>query len=751
MRGATFGGLTLLALACTNAGGRSQGGAAPPSASVPSAEPRTSAGPSPERPDQEQRRFFEAVRSFDYREAKRLHANLSPEARRQPLVRLAWARSAMALGEAKAALEALKDLEKPLPSLGPTLATWRAQAALGAGKFEAAAAFFEKKQDPESLQKAARARLQLGQPKKARVLVDRALSLLGKQDKTLGQQADLRALRIKAAEQAKNDNLVALDLRWLALEAPAEPASQGADQKLESKTKRALSKHERYERAMALARAGKSKAAIAELDLVKKAPGPAIREAELLHARAWALYYVRDYAEAAKLLDSAISAGTKFKIKDTFYAARALSRAQEDRKAIERYEQLLKRYPGSGYSEEALHNIGRLWYVIGDWAKAAAAYNRYLTRYRRGGKFLETARYELAVARLGQKDFGKADTGFTRLLQAETDRELGARYRELLGVARLGANKKKEAKADLSRVIEEAPLSFPALAAKSRLESMGEKPPRIMPVAPQSKPKEPLSVALPEKVELLVKAGLDQDAESMLEQQENVLKTLHRPREYESLCQAYSSLTTAARRYRVGQQAARWSVLVKPPTETSRWLWDCVYPRPYEGIVDRVEKEFDLPPHLIHSVMRQESTFLPTVVSPANAVGLMQLIEPTARRVGEALDIEYQPELLRIPSYNIRFGGYYLRRVLDTFGQRVALAAAAYNAGPDAVSRWLESGEELGLDVFVARIPYRETRTYVYRVIGNLARYGYLDKGEEGVFDLELRIEKGLRSGADAY
>jgi soluble lytic murein transglycosylase len=129
----------------------------------------------------------------------------------------------------------------------------------------------------------------------------------------------------------------------------------------------------------------------------------------------------------------------------------------------------------------------------------------------------------------------------------------------------------------------------------------------------------------------------------------------------------------------------------------------------------------------------------------------MQLIEPTARRVGEALKVEYEADLLRIPSYNIRFGGYYLRRVLDTFGQRVALAAAAYNAGPSAVSRWLESGERLELDVFVARIPYRETRTYVHRVMGNLARYAYLEKGVDGVVDLELRIEKGLRSGPDAY
>jgi soluble lytic murein transglycosylase len=438
-------------------------------------------------------------------------------------------------------------------------------------------------------------------------------------------------------------------------------------------------------------------------------------------------------------------------VKDTFYGARALSRAGNDHEAIKRYEGLLKRYPGSGYGEEALYLVGRLHYIIGEWAKAANAYNRYLVRYSKRGQFLKTARYELAVSRLAQKDFAKAETGFDRLVKEEDDRRLLASYRQLLGVARLQTNK-DAGKKDLLRVIDEEPLSFAALAARARLEKAGETAPDPLPQDGKDEPPaSELSVNLPEKVQLLLRAGLDAEAEAALEGDEQVLRLRHRPREYESLCLAYSEMNTAARRYRVGQQAARWSLLVKPPTQNSRWLWDCVYPRPYSAIVQRVENEFKLPPHLIHSVMRQESTFLPTVVSPANAVGLMQLIEPTAKRVGAALSIQYEPELLRIPSYNIRFGGYYLRRVLDTFGQHVTLAAAAYNAGPIAVSRWLESGEDLPLDVFVARIPYRETRTYVNRVVANLARYAYLDRGKAGVFGLDLEIEKGLRSPPDAY
>jgi hypothetical protein len=57
-----------------------------------------------------------------------------------------------------------------------------------------------------------------------------------------------------------------------------------------------------------------------------------------------------------------------------------------------------------------------------------------------------------------------------------------------------------------------------------------------------------------------------------------------------------------------------------------------------------------------------------------------------------------------------------------------------------AVRRWLENGQQLGLDVFVARIPYQETLEYVERVVGNYARYRYLEQGAGGVPALALAL-----------
>jgi soluble lytic murein transglycosylase len=176
-----------------------------------------------------------------------------------------------------------------------------------------------------------------------------------------------------------------------------------------------------------------------------------------------------------------------------------------------------------------------------------------------------------------------------------------------------------------------------------------------------------------------------------------------------------------------------------------------MYPRPYASFVEAVERQHQLPRHLVYAVMRQESAFRPDVVSPASAVGLMQLIPRTGKAAAGELGLEYRSELLVSPPYNIQLGAYYLGKVLQRFGGNPALAAASYNAGPSAVSRWLEKGEKLPLDVFVARIPYQETRLYVNLVMGNLAHYAFLEGGDAAVPQLDLALPQGLRATADDY
>jgi soluble lytic murein transglycosylase len=79
---------------------------------------------------------------------------------------------------------------------------------------------------------------------------------------------------------------------------------------------------------------------------------------------------------------------------------------------------------------------------------------------------------------------------------------------------------------------------------------------------------------------------------------------------------------------------------------------------------------------------------------------------------------------------------------LTEFHGDVALAVAAYNGGAESVDRWLSRAPGMTLDTFVERIPYRETREYVSRVMGNLAHYGYLAQGEGGVPRITLDLKQ---------
>jgi soluble lytic murein transglycosylase len=202
----------------------------------------------------------------------------------------------------------------------------------------------------------------------------------------------------------------------------------------------------------------------------------------------------------------------------------------------------------------------------------------------------------------------------------------------------------------------------------------------------------------------------------------------------------YGELGRAARLYRLGVEAVPSALLAKAPSASSEWGWRCVYPRPYLERVRDIESRESLPKGLIYAVMRQESAFDPDAVSGARAVGLLQLMPDTAKRLAAEIGTPFEERLLRTPATNLDLGGRYLAKLLRSFNGAVPMAAAAYNAGPRAVRRWLDRMKNLDTDLWVAMIPFEETRTYVSKVMSNLARYSYLEGGEAALPPLDLAL-----------
>jgi len=139
----------------------------------------------------------------------------------------------------------------------------------------------------------------------------------------------------------------------------------------------------------------------------------------------------------------------------------------------------------------------------------------------------------------------------------------------------------------------------------------------------------------------------------------------------------------------------------------------------------RYGREFDVDPLLLMGLMRQESTYQSFVVSPANAIGLIQVLPSTGARVAALLgEGRYSPGDLEIPEVNLRYGSYYFSLLMRRFDGVFPLAVASYNGGPHNVSRWYQGWhDKIELDAFVEQIPFPETRDYVKRVTGYYAQY----------------------------
>lgn len=155
-------------------------------------------------------------------------------------------------------------------------------------------------------------------------------------------------------------------------------------------------------------------------------------------------------------------------------------------------------------------------------------------------------------------------------------------------------------------------------------------------------------------------------------------------------------------------------------------FWDDLtlrFPVEHLDLIEKYAAANDLQIPWVLALMRQESAFAEDAHSPAGARGLMQLMPATARQVAKRLG-RSRPKgtALFRPETNIPLGTAYLSEIYRRLGHHPVLATAAYNAGPHRVARWLPD-HTLDADIWVETIPFRETRTYVQRVMAYAVIY----------------------------
>jgi len=148
------------------------------------------------------------------------------------------------------------------------------------------------------------------------------------------------------------------------------------------------------------------------------------------------------------------------------------------------------------------------------------------------------------------------------------------------------------------------------------------------------------------------------------------------------------------------------------------------FPTPFRDEVESYAEKRNIDPAFVYAVMRQESAFGVQARSHVGALGLMQLMPATAKRTARSIK-ERAPsraELLTAEK-NIRIGTAYLSELLEKYRGNRFFALAAYNAGPQRVTRWQPHAEPIPADIWVANVTFGETREYIERILAYTAVY----------------------------
>lgn len=189
-----------------------------------------------------------------------------------------------------------------------------------------------------------------------------------------------------------------------------------------------------------------------------------------------------------------------------------------------------------------------------------------------------------------------------------------------------------------------------------------------------------------------------------------------------SLASLYKSVGAFTQAFRVARRLI-WRIPLQEHGRMPLVVYSLLYPSFYDDMIRNHGAVYNVDPFLISSVIRQESIFNPVILSPVGAVGLMQIMPYTGKYIARQLKEEFFVDSLSRPGFNIRYGVYYLRELLDQFKENLVLVLASYNGGPHNAKKWYERNKHEEFDLFVEDLLFAETRNYVKKVLGNYWTY----------------------------
>ncbi|MEN6363521.1 MAG: transglycosylase SLT domain-containing protein, partial [Rectinema sp.] len=168
-------------------------------------------------------------------------------------------------------------------------------------------------------------------------------------------------------------------------------------------------------------------------------------------------------------------------------------------------------------------------------------------------------------------------------------------------------------------------------------------------------------------------------------------------------------------------------------------LYGLVYPIAWNDVVTEAAGKAGIPEVLVYGIVRSESVFDPKAVSRSGAIGLTQLMPPTAAETAGKLGMSHYS--LTDPTDNLRIGMSYYSTMLARFGSRPMRAMFAYNAGPSRMIRWAQESGELPDDILLETLHLSETRQYGKNIVQATLAYGKIHYGYDSSTLLGYLVE----------
>jgi soluble lytic murein transglycosylase len=456
--------------------------------------------------------------------------------------------------------------------------------------------------------------------------------------------------------------------------------------------------------------------------------------AELTRGRA--LRKERRHAEVERVLAPVIARCTEPDVRvRALYVLGASQAVVHPEAGVATYERLAHEFPEHPYADDALYLAGELLAASGDFAAALDRLEAVSTRYPHGdfaGEALFKTFWlhhrldddQTALASLARIEelFAQAEDTYdierarywrARVLDARGEPAAAAALWEALGRDHPATYYGLLARA---RIAERNPVAAAELARNAAPTAAGGLPALV------DAGSLPTDSHFQAGRQLLSLGFAEAATEELL-----AVRRSEQPRDaMRVLVQALALTGDVRAAQAVVRTDLRWA-LAGQLTPALRDVWEAAYPRAYRELVERFCQLPRVDPDLLQALMREESALDPRALSWAGALGLTQLMLPTAQAVARELRLgKPSPEGLIEPGLNIQLGAAYLGRLLARFGGNAVYALASYNAGASTVEHWRSSRSGLELDAFVEEIPLAETRGYVKRVLRSYNAYRLL-------------------------